>query len=177
MALPITPALVVAAGAVRPARCPDLWTGPAHGRASAPLHGIPRQPVLDRLHRPDANSSCPSVDCVTRFGKRDDPPGRQPRSAGGQHHEADGERRLVGPMAILHALLPLLSRSLGNIMSALFGWAVMALLGKALTRKRGCLHWLASPPRGPSSWGWSGRGSRRSPSSSSRCRIEVMTIA
>ncbi len=141
MALPITPALVVAAGAVRPARCPDLWTGPAHGRASAPLHGIPRQPVLDRLHRPDANSSCPSVE------------------------------------AILHALLALLSRSLGNIMSALFGWAVMALLGKALTRKRGCLHWLASPPRGPSSWGWCGRGSRRSPSSSSRCRIEVMTIA
>ena len=96
MALPITPALVVAAGAVRPARCPDLWTGPAHGRASAPLHGIPRQPVLDRLHRSDANSSCPSVDCVTRFGKRDDPPGRQPRSAGGQHHEADGERRVGG---------------------------------------------------------------------------------
>jgi len=34
-------------------------------------------------------------------------------------------------MAILHALLALLallSRSLGNIMSALFGWAVMALL-------------------------------------------------
>src|SRR6266545_1175571 len=91
-----TPALVVAAGDVRPARYPDLWTGSAHGRASAPLHGIPGQPALDRLHRPDASSSCPSVDRVIRFGKRDDPPGRQPRSAGGQHHEADGERRLAG---------------------------------------------------------------------------------
>src|SRR6266498_2490178 len=92
-----TPALVVAARAVRAARYPDLWTGSAHGRASASLHGIPGQPALDRLHRPDASSSCPSVDRVIRFGKRDDPPGRQPRSAGGQPHEADGERRLAGP--------------------------------------------------------------------------------
>ena len=43
-------------------------------------------------------------------------------------------------MAILHALLPLLSRSLGNIMSALFGWAVMALLRKSAHEKA----WLSA---------------------------------
>ncbi len=44
-------------------------------------------------------------------------------------------------MAILHALLALLSRSLGNIMSALFGWAVMALLGEASAHEKA---WLSA---------------------------------
>ena len=44
-------------------------------------------------------------------------------------------------MAILHALLALLSRSPGNIMSALFGWAVMALLGAASAHEKA---WLSA---------------------------------
>ena len=46
-------------------------------------------------------------------------------------------------MAILHALLALLSRSLGNIMSALFGWAVMALIGEASAHEKAWLSALA----------------------------------
>ena len=52
-------------------------------------------------------------------------------------------------MAILHALLALLSRSLGNIMSALFGWAVMALLGEASAREKA---WLSALVGAAAAW-------------------------
>ena len=39
-------------------------------------------------------------------------------------------------MAILQGLVALVTRSLGSILSALFGWAVVALFGMAAREKR-----------------------------------------
>src|SRR5437016_2582798 len=44
-------------------------------------------------------------------------------------------------MVILQALLALISRSLGSIMSALFGWAVVALFGPTTPREK---MWLSA---------------------------------
>ena len=42
-------------------------------------------------------------------------------------------------MAILQALLALLSRSLGRIASSIFGWAVVALFGQTSGREKAAL--------------------------------------
>src|SRR6266568_2360219 len=52
-------------------------------------------------------------------------------------------------MAILQALLALLSRSLGSIMSALFGWAVMALFGETSAREKA---WLSALVGAAAAW-------------------------
>jgi hypothetical protein len=52
-------------------------------------------------------------------------------------------------MAILQALLALLSRSLGSIMSALFGWAVMALFGETSAREKA---WLSALVGAAATW-------------------------
>jgi len=52
-------------------------------------------------------------------------------------------------MAILQALLALLSRSLGSIMSALFGWAVKALFGETSAREKA---WLSALVGAAAAW-------------------------
>jgi hypothetical protein len=52
-------------------------------------------------------------------------------------------------MAILQALLALLSRSLGSIMSALFGWAVLALFGETSAREKA---WLSALVGAAAAW-------------------------
>ena len=52
-------------------------------------------------------------------------------------------------MAILQALLALLTRSLGSIMSALFGWAVMALFGETSAREKA---WLSALVGAAAAW-------------------------
>jgi hypothetical protein len=45
-------------------------------------------------------------------------------------------------MAIVQAVLALISRSLGSILSALFGWAVVALFGQTSPREKAWLQGL-----------------------------------
>jgi Putative Actinobacterial Holin-X, holin superfamily III len=52
-------------------------------------------------------------------------------------------------MAILQALLALISRSLGSILSALFGWAVVALFGETSPREK---MWLSALVGAAAAW-------------------------
>jgi uncharacterized membrane protein (DUF485 family) len=52
-------------------------------------------------------------------------------------------------MAIVQALLALLSRSLGSILSALFGWAVVALFGETSPREKA---WLSALVGAAAAW-------------------------
>jgi hypothetical protein len=52
-------------------------------------------------------------------------------------------------VAILQALLALISRSLGSILSALFGWAVVALFGQTSPREK---MWLSALVGGAAAW-------------------------
>jgi hypothetical protein len=52
-------------------------------------------------------------------------------------------------MAIVQALLALVSRSLGRILSALFGWAVGALFGHTSGREK---VWLSVPVGAAAAW-------------------------
>ena len=52
-------------------------------------------------------------------------------------------------MVIIQAVLALISRSLGSIMSALFGWAVVALFGPTNPREK---MWLSALVGAAAAW-------------------------
>src|ERR1700682_1695803 len=52
-------------------------------------------------------------------------------------------------MAIVQAILTLISRSLGSILSALFGWAVVALFGQTDSREKA---WLSGLVAAAAAW-------------------------
>src|ERR1700682_2039469 len=52
-------------------------------------------------------------------------------------------------MAIVQAMLTLISRSLGSILSALFGWAVVALFGQTSSREKA---WLSGLVAAAAAW-------------------------
>src|ERR1700682_6079830 len=52
-------------------------------------------------------------------------------------------------MAIVQAMLALISRSLGSILSSLFGWAVVALFGQKSSREKA---WLSGTVGAAAAW-------------------------
>src|ERR1700704_3672766 len=52
-------------------------------------------------------------------------------------------------MAILQAILALIGRSMGSILSALFGWAVVALFGQTTSREK---VWLSALVGAAAAW-------------------------